>query len=149
MTPTVPRCFDSLAAATALPRWGLGLLFLFTGLGKFYYQGKWSWENARWFVTGFLLEDKFRESFLPRWLLMPYGTALPYVEITLGVLLLLGLARNLSLFAAGLLLLSLAFGAILMKDYAILHENLFFLCVTAALLAVGQHDRWRPGTRQP
>ncbi|MGB9603887.1 MAG: MauE/DoxX family redox-associated membrane protein, partial [Limisphaerales bacterium] len=106
----------AIPAATALLRWGLGVLFIFASLGKFYYQGKWSFENAKWFVTGYLLEDKLRESFLPKFLIAAYGYALPYVEIILGVLLLTGIARNKVLFAAGLLMLTLIVGAMQAKD---------------------------------
>lgn len=130
------------AAAVAMLRWALGFLFLFTSFGKFYYQGKWSFENAKWFVTGYLLEDKLRESFLPKWLIASYGYALPYFELLLGVLLLLGIARNKVLLAAGLLLITLLIGAIQMKDYSVVYENFFYIFICAVLLFFHNYDKW-------
>lgn len=130
-------------AGSALLRWGLGALLLSTGLGKFYYQGKWSFENAKWFVTGYLLEDKLRESFLPKWLIGGFGYALPYLELTLAVLLLLGLWRNKVLFVTGLLMIILTIGAIQMKDYAVAHENMFFLLFCVVALFLDKYDKWR------
>jgi len=130
------------SAATAILRWALGFLFIFTSFGKFYYQGKWSFENAKWFVTGYLLEDKLRESFLPKWLIAGYGYALPYCELLLGVLLILGIARNKVLFAAGLLLITLLIGAIQMKDYSVVYENFFYIFICAVLLFCPNYYKW-------
>lgn len=139
----------SIHAACALLRWGLGVLFILASLGKFYYQGKWSFENAKWFVTGYLLEDKFRESFLPKWLIAAYGYALPYAEFIIGILLLSGIARNKVLFSAGLLMLTLIIGAILMKDYSVVYENFFYLFLCAALLFIPESsDTWRIQTKK-
>ncbi len=133
------------AAAIAVLRWALGILFIFASLGKFYYQGKWSFENAKWFVTGYLLEDKFRESFLPKWLIALYGYALPYVEMIIGILLLIGVARNKVIFCAALLLLTLFAGAIQMKDWNVVYENLFYLFICSLLLFCSEYDHFLPG----
>ena len=106
------------SAATALLRWGLGVMFLFIGLSKFYGQGGFAWKNLSGFVQGYLLQDKFREMMLPAWLVAGYGYTLPFAEMLLGLLLLLGLARNPVLLAAGGLMLTLVFGAIQMKDWS-------------------------------
>jgi len=145
-----PKKNWTVAAAVALLRWGLGLLFLFASLGKFYYQGKWSFENAKWFVTGYLLEDKMRESFFPKWLISAYGYALPYFEIIIALLLLLGIARDKVLFAAGLLIITLTIGAMQTKDYTVVLENFFYLFICATLLFASRYDLWilRPCKRE-
>jgi thiosulfate dehydrogenase [quinone] large subunit len=129
-------------AAVALLRWGLGLLFLFAAAGKFYYQGKWSFENAKWFVTGYLLEDKLRESFLPHWLIAGFGYCLPYIEITLGMLLLCGLFRNYVVFISGLIFIILTVGAFQAKEWSFVLENFFYIFVSYVLLTNSEWDTW-------
>jgi thiosulfate dehydrogenase (quinone) large subunit len=121
------------AAGLALGRWGLGLMFLFFGIGKLF--------GLKGFVNGYLLLQ-FSKTWLPQWLLVPYAYALPFVEVTLGLLLLLGLARNATLIATGLLLLSLTFGQIILQQPPVVFQNVAYLFFTAALLFFGEHDTW-------
>jgi thiosulfate dehydrogenase [quinone] large subunit len=121
------------AAALAFGRWGLGVMFLFFGIGKLF--------ALKGFVHNYLLPP-FAKTWLPHWLLGPYGYALPFVEVSLGVLLLLGLARNAALIATGLLLLSLLFGQVLLQQPPVVFQNLAYLFFTAALLFFGEHDTW-------
>lgn len=136
------NCVWTKYAALALLRWGLGLLFLFAAAGKFYYQGKWSIENAKWFVTGYLLEDKLRESFLPRWLISGFGYSLPYIEIALGLLLILGLWRNYAVFISGLLFIVLTMGSFQAKEWSFVLENFFYVFICYVLLANSEWDKW-------
>jgi thiosulfate dehydrogenase [quinone] large subunit len=120
-------------AAALLGRWGLGLMFFFFGIGKLL--------SLKGFVNGYLL-PQFAKAWLPQWLLVPYGYVLPFLEVTLGLLLLLGLARNAALIAAGLLLLSLTFGQIVLQQPPVVFQNLGYLFFAAALLFFGEHDLW-------
>ena len=121
------------AAALALGRWGLGLMFLFFGVGKLF--------GLKGFVNGYLLLQ-FSKTWLPQWLLVPYAYVLPFVEVALGLLLLLGLARNATLIGAGLLLLSLTFGQIILQQPPVVFQNMGYVVLTAGLLFFGEHDTW-------
>lgn len=129
-------CFDGRSAALALARWGLGLLFLVGGIGKLF--------NLGGFVGGFLAPT-FAATILPGWLVAGYGYALPFVEILLGVALLLGLCRNGALLLTGLTLLSLAFGQMLLHKFDVVAYIMGYLFVTAAILFLGAYDRWTVG----
>ncbi|MCX7872651.1 MAG: hypothetical protein N2487_05140 [Verrucomicrobiae bacterium] len=129
-------------ASVALLRWGLGLLLIFAAVGKFYYQGRWSFENAQWFVNGYLLEDKLRESFLPRWLIAAFGYCLPYIEVTLGGFLIAGVLRNCTVFAAAILFIILTIGAFQAKEWSFVLENFFYIYVCYVLLARADWDLW-------
>jgi thiosulfate dehydrogenase (quinone) large subunit len=121
------------AAAVALGRWGLGFVFLFFGVGKLL--------ALRGFVNSYLL-PQFARTWLPQWLLVPYGYVLPFVEVALGLLLLLGLARNAALVATGLLLLSLTVGQIVLQQPPVVFQNIAYLFFTAALLFLAKYDLW-------
>jgi thiosulfate dehydrogenase [quinone] large subunit len=123
---------DPKAAAVALGRWCLGVLFLFAGLSKLPNPGGFA---------NYILET-FKDTWLPTWLLIPYAHALPFVEPTLGALLILGLWRTPVLFVTGLLLISLTFGQILLQKFDVVHNNAVYVFVTAAILFLGEHDRW-------
>ena len=124
---------DPRIAAVALARWGLGVLFLFAGIGKF--------PHPVGFAKTFLL-PAFQKTWLPDWLVLGYGVVLPFVEVALGVLLLLGIARDAVVFSTGVLLLSLAFGEILLSQPPQIFQNMIYLFVTAALLAASKYDQW-------
>jgi len=124
----------------ALLRWGLGLRLLVSGVSKI--------GNLGGFVNGYLL-PAFAETILPGWMVAPYGYALPPVELLLGVLLILGFFRNLTLFVSGLTFLSLAFGQMLLQQHSAVLDILLYLFLTTVLLYLGEKDRWIlgwPGT---
>ncbi len=128
------------AAGLALGRWGFGLMFLFFGVGKLL--------ALRQFVNVYLL-PQFAKTWLPQWLLIPYGYVLPFVEVALGVCLLLGLVRQATLITAGLLLLSLTFGQVLLQQPPVVFQNLGYVFFIAALLYFGEHDRWILSSLRP
>ena len=126
-------CFDCRSAALALVRWGLGLLFLVGGISKLFHLGG--------FVTAYLVPT-FANTFLPAGLVVAYGYALPFVEVLLGITLVLGLCRNAALFIAGLTLISLAFGQMLLQKFDVVAQILFYLLMTGSILFLGAYDRW-------
>lgn|SRR4051812_36846551 len=121
-----PRCL-----AVALGRWAFGILFLFAGIGKI--------GNPAGFAK-FLL-GQYEKTWLPKWLLTPFGYALPFIELTLGILLLLGIARNTVLFVTGLLLLTLTFGQIVLQS-PVAFNNLMYALGVAAVLFLAEYDYW-------
>ena len=121
------------AMGALLLRWGMGLLFFIAGLGKFIGG-----------LAGFRqnLFEQFSQTWLPPLAYVPFGYVLPFAEITLGALLILGLARRWALGLAGLLMLSLAFGMMLKQQSAVVSSNLMFLALLAASLFTTPWDCW-------
>jgi thiosulfate dehydrogenase [quinone] large subunit len=131
------NCCDGRAAAAAVGRWSLGVLFFFAGLGKL--MG-----GVGGFVNGYLV-PAFEKTFLPVVLLKAYGYALPFVEVALGVLLIIGLCRNCTLLLTGLTLISLAFGQMLLQQHATVANIFLYIVLTVVVLFLDEHDSWRPG----
>jgi thiosulfate dehydrogenase [quinone] large subunit len=124
------------AAIAFLLRLSLGMLFLFAGLGKFLGPGG-PGGTANWLV------GEFEGTFLPSALLLPYAYALPYVEVVLGAALILGVATRPVLMVTALLLISLAFGKVLLKDHATVANNLNYVLIAAvALWFASKDDRY-------
>lgn len=111
------------AWAHALPRWGLAALFLVAAYKKLAHPENW----AAYF-------PKF-DGVLPAVLLKPFFAALPWIELFLGALLLLGLFTRGALKLAGLTLLTLLFGVLMIRDFAVACQNFIYLCAVAGLLA--------------
>lgn len=132
MCETQP-CDVAKSAGVALVRWALGLLFLVGGISKLaMLQG---------FVTGYLL-PAFSKTVLPVGLITAYGYTLPFVETLLGVALLGGWCRIPTLVLAGLTLLSLAFGQLLIQGHATFATIMVDLLMTAVALFGQAHDTW-------
>lgn len=112
------------SVAALLLRLPLGILFFFAGLNKI--LGGYG-NFVRWIVT-----DMGEKTWLPNALLYPYGYALPFLELALGGLLILGLWTRPALLATGLLLLSLMFGKVLAQDHATV-ANIANYCLIAAV----------------
>jgi thiosulfate dehydrogenase [quinone] large subunit len=111
--------------ATLLLRLSLGMLFFVAALGKFL---------APIGVTGVSqkLMEGFQGTWLPMFLVAPYTYALPYLEITVGSLLILGLFTRCAFMFSGLLLISLAFGMMVKQDPATVAHNLNYVLMVVA-----------------
>lgn len=127
---------DASGYAVALGRWALGILFFFSGLGKC--------ANPSGFANGYLA-PAFADTFLPGFLVTAYGYALPYAELVLGALLLLGLFRNTVLTLTGLTLISLAFGQMLLKEHATVANIFVYIAITGLVLFAERWDTLRLG----
>ncbi|MDB6122538.1 MAG: hypothetical protein JWQ71_1531 [Pedosphaera sp.] len=134
-TDSACGCCDARAAAVALGRWCMGIIFLFYGLGKFMGEG-----GVIGFAQGMI--KQFETTPLPSWTVSPFAHVLPFVEVTLGILLILGIARDWVLFVAGLLLIALTFGMIHQHQAPVVFYNASYVFMTAALLFASRYDRW-------
>ena len=115
------------AAIALFLRLGIGLLLFFAGLNKFLRDG-----GASGVAEGML--ERFADTFLPNVLLVPYVYALPYVEIVVGALLIVGLFSRPSIIFACALLLSLAFGLFVSQSNDTVPKVLNYLLIAAAAL---------------
>jgi thiosulfate dehydrogenase (quinone) large subunit len=120
------------AAAVALGRWTLGVIFLFYGIGKL--------PDVAGFAS--MLAVQFEKTWLPQWSVTVFGYILPFLEVTVGALLIIGLARNAVLFATGLLLIALTFGQVILQQPPVVFYNTVYLFLCAALLFLDDFDRW-------
>jgi len=129
-----PECkwCDPRTAAVALGRWGIGMMFFFFGLAKF--------PDLHSFADG--LAKQFERTWLTPALVKPFGYLLPFAEVALGLFLMLGIFRNAALFAAGVLLVLLAFGQALLGNASVVFSNLAYLFMIAALLFLADYDAW-------
>src|SRR5687768_447916 len=123
-------CCDARACGVALARWVVGVIVLFAGIAKV--------GNVPGFVQ--YIKSQFEKTWLPSALLVPYAYALPFVEVALGALLILGIARNAVLFVAGLFFISLTFGQVLLSAPTV-YQNMIFTVVTAGILFLDSYDR--------
>ncbi len=90
---------------------------------------------------------------LPMSLVNPFLYALPFVEVTIGMLLILGLFNVLALILAGLLLMALTFGKTAVNDSATVAGNLSYILINFVLLSLADYnsyssDRLRRGRRK-
>jgi len=115
-------CRNPRRLAPALIRWALGVLFLVGGVAKLTALGG--------FVNGYIV-PAFAKTILPSTLVAAYGYALPFVETALGILLLIGVWRVQALLLAGVTLISLAFGQLLLQQHATVANIFLYVLMTA------------------
>jgi thiosulfate dehydrogenase [quinone] large subunit len=77
----------------------------------------------------------FHATPLPACSVMSFGLVLPWVEASLGLLLVFGLATRLALIAASITILALTFGSALRQDWQSAGLQLIYAAIYAALLA--------------
>lgn len=114
-------------------RWSVFLLRIFVGailftagLGKFLDPGPFQFVNY--------ILDQMSDTFLPGFLLSLYGYLLPWVELVLGVTLLVGLCRHTSFVLAALTFISLSVGQMLLGEGAMAANiGIYVLCCVAGI----------------
>lgn len=118
--------------AFVLGRLLLGLNFLMHGVVRI--------PKLAVFRAGVVKE--FAASPLPPALVELFGSVLPFVEGSIGALLVLGLGTRPALTAAMLVLMSLVFGSSLLEKWSLVGDQLLYGLFIFALLLHGQHNRW-------
>jgi thiosulfate dehydrogenase [quinone] large subunit len=100
--------------------------------------GTTSLENLSQWSTN-LVADFLKSTPLPEFMLVPYARLAPWVELTLGVLILIGLKTRWALLGAAAFLVSLNFGLMLQADNDSVKSNTIILL---GLLLAAQWERW-------
>ena len=126
--------------AYALLRVILGAIFLKTGIAKFAM-------GVGTFAVS--LQQQFAGK-LPMIVVTPFAYSLPFLEVAVGALLVLGLFNVFALVVAGLLLIGLTFGKVVTSDSATVAHNLSYALIVFALLWLADYndyslDRLRSG----
>ena len=82
------------------------------------------------------------ETPLPAWFVYPFGWTLPLIELTLGLLLLIGVFTRQALIAGALLMMALMVGVTLRQDWNTAGSQLLYSLIFSALLfARARYDR--------
>lgn len=110
--------------AYMLLRISVGVMFLFYGIGKF-RGGVWA------FVAG--MEKQFAGK-IPSFLVVPFSSALPFLETIVGSLLILGIYNTLALLSAALLLIALTLGTVVLGESDTVAHNILLSLVIFVLL---------------
>jgi thiosulfate dehydrogenase [quinone] large subunit len=118
--------------AYALLRVTLGVIFLTTGIGKLIF-------GIGNFAAG--LEQEFAGK-LPMFMVIPFGYVLPFLEVAVGILLVLGLFSAIALVFAELLLMSLTFGMMVVNNSAVVAGNLSYVLIVFVLLWLVDSNRY-------
>jgi thiosulfate dehydrogenase [quinone] large subunit len=124
------RIYDHIG--TLLVRLFLGAMFLMAGLGKL--------PNLPGFYQ--YIEKEFGNTFLAGPLLTLFSHTLPFVELTLGVLLVLGLMTRPTLVVTALTLLVLFFGKLVAKDMATTASIALYFLIALYALRHSESDKF-------
>ena len=116
--------------AYALLRVTFSLIFLVSGIGKFMMG-----------VGAFAahMQEDFAGK-LPAGLVAAFAHALPFAEVAVGALLLLGLFNIAALVLAGLLMIALTFGVTMKPDPPTMAYNVFYALVIFILLWFARYN---------
>ena len=130
---------DHKHCAYALMRISFGLIFMVTGIEKLVMGPN---------VFADKLVGQFSNTGLPLELVRVFGAILPFVEVVAGVLIALGIFTMAGLSLAALLLMALTFGMLMLKETAVVAQNLlysltsFFLIFYLEFNAFALERRW-------
>ncbi|MDQ8201612.1 DoxX family membrane protein [Pelagicoccus sp. SDUM812003] len=119
----------------------LSLRFILAGLGKFKGEEGYSFENYYQGVIPWMTSTFAEKTNLPGFLVVPYAYTIGYVEIILGVLLLLGIKTKYVLALFALTFVSLAYGQMLLGDGKSVSDLAIHLMITAAALYLVRHNK--------
>lgn len=122
------------SAAYALVRVAMGVVLLFNGAAKLLIG-----------VDGFsaVLTESFADTVPPGGLVGALAGVLPFIEVALGALLLLGLLTPHVLLVAGALLVVLTFGSVVQaEDPSAVAHNVFYTMVVGLLLWTESANAW-------
>lgn len=113
-------------------RLSMGVLFFFAGVGKFQrgYGG---------FVE--YINTTFAETWLPGFSVSIFAHVLPFAELGLGALLILGLFTFPALILTNLLMVNLAFGQILLGEHGTVFNNMAYVAILSAAIALSEFNR--------
>ena len=112
--------------ATLILRVLLGLIFLMQGYGKVFTFGVSN-------IYSNILTD-YQSTFLPKWLLCITAYYTSYIELIFGLLLVLGIFNNISLYLLGSVLIVVSFGHGLIEPIWDLHHLFFRTAMLITLL---------------
>ncbi len=116
----------------ALLRLTFGVVFLFSGIGKF--------RGGIGNFAGNMLQQFSGK--LPAVLVQPFAYMLPFAETIIGALIVLGLFTTAALSLSGLLLAALTFGTVMLGEFPTVAHNVQYGLVNFVLLWAFAYNRY-------
>lgn len=83
---------------------------------------------------------QFEKTILPVWQVQAFATVIPFAEIVIGVMLLLGLKTRWTLIAGMFLMAGLVFGTAMRSDWSLLELQMFYVLLYFALFLCQRWD---------
>ncbi|MCE5229586.1 DoxX family protein [bacterium] len=128
-----------LCAGAVLLRFGLGALMLVASIGKFTMpKGAILLQVRPEFYQG--LEKMFGNTWLPEFMWRPFAYAIPWAEVALGILLVLGIARFYIAVIGALYMLGLALGMMVAQQIATVAYNYMYFGLFVACVILSRYD---------
>jgi thiosulfate dehydrogenase (quinone) large subunit len=122
------------AMAVLLLRLALGLDILLHGVTRLFIGGLGAFVNST--------AAQFAHSVLPMWQVRAVATAIPFLEFTIGLLLIFGLGLRWTLVAGAALMLALEFGTAIRSDWSVVSSQLLYSLIYSALLFCRSWDAY-------
>lgn len=85
------------------------------------------------------ITSQFENSYLPSILVKPYAYVLPFAELIIGALMLIGLFTRQTLVAASILIISLILGSCIIENWGNAGSQMVYLAYITTLLALRQN----------
>jgi thiosulfate dehydrogenase [quinone] large subunit len=120
------------ALASLLLRLALGVIILLHGLTRLFIGGLHAFVNSS--------AAPFQHDVLPMWEVRAFLTVLPFLEFTVGLLLLAGFALRWTLVTGALLMLALEFGTGMRSDWPTISNQLIYSLLYSLLLFCRRYD---------
>ena len=117
----------------------LSLRFIVAGIGKFKGEEGFAFSNYYHGTVPWLMNTF--DGVLPRFLVAPYAYMIAYIEVVLGIALLLGVKTKYALALTALTYVSLAFGQMLLSEHGTVTNIGIHLIITAAALYFVRHNK--------
>jgi thiosulfate dehydrogenase [quinone] large subunit len=83
----------------------------------------------------------FEKTVLPLWMVQPFALVLPWAELVLGILLIVGFTTRATLVIGALLMTALTFGSSMQSNWAGVGTQLLYSLVFFVLLFLRRHNR--------
>jgi thiosulfate dehydrogenase (quinone) large subunit len=124
---------DYLLAFTTL-RLALGVNELVHGVNRIFIGGMAAFLD--------LTQTQFKDAPLPIWQVRAFAHVVPYCELTIGVLLIIGLWTRWALALAALIMVGIIFGTALRNDWQLVFLQMFYSLVYSMMLMWRRYDGW-------
>ena len=129
-----PYHLDFVLAFTTL-RLALGINELMHGVTRIFMGGG---------LTAFLnfTQNQFKDAPLPVWQVRAFAHVVPYCELGIGVLLIIGLWTRWALALAALIMVGIIFGTALRNDWQLVFLQMFYSFLYSLMLMWRRYDDW-------
>lgn len=120
------------ALAVLLLRLALGIDILLHGVTRLFIGGLDAFVNST--------AAQFQHAVLPIWQVRAFATAIPFLELAIGLLLIAGFALRWTLVAGAVLMIALEFGTEMRSDWTVVSSQLLYSLLYSALLFCRAYD---------